>query len=136
MRWKKPQPNPVVLVVDDEPPIRVAARRMLEMDGYTVIEAEDGAKAVTMLEDNRVVDVLMADLEMPELKGDEMARQLRAKRPDLKVLYVTGHVDTLFRERPLLWEGEAFLEKPFTFEGLIEAMSLLLYGTLKRPTKA
>lgn len=126
--------NPVVLVVDDEQPIRTAARRMLEADGYQVIEAENGMKAVEMLGDDRVVDVLMADLEMPELTGEEMARRLRATRHDLKVLYVTGHVDRLFTERPVLWEGEAFLEKPFTFNSLTEAMSLLLFGTLKRPT--
>lgn len=126
--------NPVVLVVDDEQPIRTAARRMLEADGYQVIEAENGMKAVEMLSDDRVVDVLMADLEMPELTGEEMARRLRATRPDLKVLYVTGHVDRLFSERPVLWEGEAFLEKPFTIKSLTEAMSLLLFGTLKRPT--
>jgi FixJ family two-component response regulator len=62
-----------------------------------------------------------------------MARQLRVKRPDLKVLYVTGHVDRLFEDRPVLWEGEAFLEKPFTYQSLIEAVSMILYGTMKRP---
>lgn len=130
----KMRAKPVVLVVDDEEPIRIAARRMLEVDRYHVIEAENGAKAVTLLEENRTVDVLMADLEMPELTGEEMVRQLREKRPDLRVLYVTGHVDWLFSERPVLREGEAFVEKPFTSKGLTEAISLLLYGTFKRPT--
>jgi hypothetical protein len=51
------------------------------------------------------------------------------------VLYVSGYVDRLLNERPLLWEGEAFLEKPFTFEGLSQAVSLLLYGTLKPPVR-
>jgi two-component system cell cycle sensor histidine kinase/response regulator CckA len=106
---------------------------MLEGDGYHVIEAENGAKAVTLLKDHRTVHVLMADLEMPELAGEEMVRQLREKRPDLRVLYVTGHVDRLFSERPVLREGEAFVEKPFTSEQLLEAISLLLYGTFKRP---
>jgi two-component system cell cycle sensor histidine kinase/response regulator CckA len=125
--------TPVVLVVDDEEPIRNAVCRMLQGDGYHVIEAENGAKAVTLLEDGRTVHVLMADLEMPELTGEEMVRQLREKRPDLRVLYVTGHVDRLFSERPVLREGEAFVEKPFTSKGLLEAISLLLYGTFKRP---
>ena len=57
----------------------------------------------------------------------------RVLRPELKVLYVSGFVDRLLNERPILWEDEAFLEKPFTFEGLTEAVSLLLFGTLKPP---
>lgn len=123
----------IILVVDDEEPIRRAARRMLELGGYEVIDVENGARAVALLADATVVvDLLMADLEMPELTGEEMARQLRASRRDLKVLYVSGHIDRLFTDRPVLWEGEAFLEKPFTYEGLTQAVSLLLFGTLNR----
>ncbi len=129
----KPGAQPVVLVVDDEQPIRLAARRILEANGYKVLEAENGARALDLLSDDVAVDLLMADLEMPELTGEEMARRLRAQRHGLKVLYVSGYVDRLLDERPMLWEGEAFLEKPFTFEGLSEAVSLLLFGTLKPP---
>jgi CheY-like chemotaxis protein len=129
----KPVAQPVVLVVDDEDTIRRAARRILETSGYKILEAENGARAVDLLSDDSPVDLLMADLQMPELTGEEMARQLRARRPELKVLYVSGYVDRLLNERPILWEDEAFLEKPFTFDGLTEAVSLLLFGTLKPP---
>jgi len=132
---KQTAPQAVVLVVDDEAPIRMAARRILELDGYKVLEAENGARAIELLTDDVAIDLLMADLEMPELTGEEMARRLRAQRHDLKVLYVSGYVDRLLNERPLLWEGEAFLEKPFTFEGLSQAVSLLMYGTLKPPAR-
>jgi CheY-like chemotaxis protein len=125
----------VILVVDDEEPIRRAARRILEMDGYQVLEADNGASGLGVLESDHSVDLLFADLEMPELTGDEMARRIRTKRPDLKVLYVTGYVDRLMNERPILWEGEAFLEKPFTAQGLSEAVSLLLFGTTRRVHK-
>jgi two-component system cell cycle sensor histidine kinase/response regulator CckA len=122
----------VVLIVDDEEPIRRAARRMLERDGYQVIDAENGARAMALLADPAVVvHLLIADLQMPELAGDEMARRLRAERRDLKVLYVSGYIDRLFTERRALWEGEAFLEKPFSYEGLSQAVSLLLFGTTK-----
>ena len=67
-------------------------------------------------------------MNMPVLPGDEMARQLRLRQPDLKVLYVSGFVDSLFEKRHTLWQGEAFLEKPFTSKGLLEAVSLLLHG--------
>jgi CheY-like chemotaxis protein len=74
------------------------------------------------------VDVLVTDMMMPEMLGDQLARRLRQLHPALKVLYVTGFSDRLFAEKLTLWEGEAFLEKPCTPTGLLEAMSLLLYG--------
>ena len=127
----KKTPQPVVLVVDDEDAIRRMSRRILEKGGYRVMEASNGTEALALLADDTPLDLLMADLEMPELAGEEMARRIRAARPDLKVLYVTGHIDRLFDERRL-WEGEAFLDKPFTAGGLLEAVSLILYGTLKK----
>ena len=87
-----------------------------------------------MLATAQKVDLLIADLEMPELAGEEMVRQSRLARPDLKVLYVSGVIDRLLNDRPQLWEGEAFLEKPYTAKGLREAVALLLYGTLQKPT--
>ena len=123
-------PAPTVLVVDDEPGIRQIARRILEDGGYEITEAEGGLEAIALLAQGHPLDLLMADLDMPGLGGDEMVRRIRATRPDLKVLYVTGHIDKLMDARPL-WEGEAFLEKPFNPVGLREAISLLLYGTVK-----
>ena len=128
---KSPTATPTVLVVDDEAPIREIARRIMEADGYTVTEASNGLEAVALLSQGAPLDLLLADLDMPELNGDEMVRRIRLARPDLKVLYVTGHIDRLMDARPL-WEGEAFLEKPFSPAGLREAASLLLYGTLRK----
>jgi two-component system cell cycle sensor histidine kinase/response regulator CckA len=122
--------TPVVLVVDDEPPIREMERRILEKRGYRVIEAPGGAEGVAILKDGKPIDLLIADLDMPDIPGEEMVRQIRGARPDLKVLYVTAHIDRLLDVRATLWEGEAFLDKPFTSKGLEEAVALLLYGTL------
>ena len=99
--------------------------------GYQVTEAGNGLEAIELLSKGTTLDLLMADLDMPELGGDEMVRRIRSTRPDLKVLYVTGHIDRLMDARQL-WEGEAFLEKPFTAAGLREAVSLLIYGVLKK----
>src|SRR5262245_42807320 len=123
---------PIVLVVDDEEAIRHVARRILEADGYRVVEASNGIDAIAILATDTPIDLLFADLEMPELAGEEMVRRCRSARPDLKVLYVSGVIDRLLNERPVLWEGEAFLEKPFTAAGLREAVALLLFGTLTR----
>ena len=127
---RKDKPPPTVLVVDDEPLIRQISRRTLEAHGYLVTEAATGLDAIELLSHGTPLDLLIADLDMPELTGDEMVRRIRAARPDLKVLYVTGHIDLLLDARPF-WDGEAFLEKPFNAVGLREAVALLLYGTLK-----
>jgi two-component system, cell cycle sensor histidine kinase and response regulator CckA len=123
---------PTILVVDDEEPIRLIARRVLEGEGYAVTEASRGLDAIALLEGGAKLDLLIADLQMPELDGDEMAKQIRLTRPHLKVLYVTGHIDRLLDERPVLSDGEAYLDKPFSAAGLLEAVSLILFGTLKK----
>jgi CheY-like chemotaxis protein len=100
--------------------------------GYGVLEATNGADAIDRMAGAARVDLLVADLQMPEVCGAEMVRRIRLTRPDMPVLYVTGHIDGLMDERSL-WEGEAFLEKPFTVAALRQAVSLLLYGTLATP---
>ena len=110
--------------------MRALARRILESDGYTVAEAGDGLAAIPLLSEQKF-DLMVADLNMPKLGGDELVCRIRCAHPDLKVLYVTGHIDSLMDVRSL-WEDEAFLEKPYTAAGLAEAVSLLLYGTIRR----
>lgn len=123
--------RPHVLVVDDEAYIREVTRRTLEAEGYDVSEASNGPEAIELLSQGTRYDLLLADLNMPEMFGAEMVRRIRKSRPDLKVLYVTGDIDRLMNERPL-WEGEAFLDKPFSPAALLEAVSLLLFGTLTK----
>jgi two-component system cell cycle sensor histidine kinase/response regulator CckA len=118
-----------LLVVDDEAAVRKTVRRTLEASGYEVIEAANGLDALAALKTDVRVDLVVADLAMPELSGADMVCRIRGSRPDIKILYVTGFIDSLMDARTL-WEGEAFLEKPFTLIGLREAVSLLLYGSL------
>ncbi len=126
------KPSPRILVVDDEEPIRQIARRFLEADGYQVTEASNGLEAIALLRHGPPPDLLMVDFQMPDVNGDELVRHVRGVTSDLKVLYVTGHVSELLDEHPALRDWEAFLEKPFTAIGLLEAVSLLLYGTLTK----
>lgn len=125
-----------VLVADDEPGVRMLARRILEGGGYAVIEAGNGVEALDVMASAARVDFLIADLDMPVMRGEEMAKKIRALRPDLRVLYVTAHSEQLFKERPELIEGEAFLDKPFTVRGLLEAVSLLKTGFIKERPQA
>lgn len=123
----------VVLVVDDEPGVRTLVRRILGNAGYGVVEAGNGVEALAVMASSQQVDFLIADLDMPVMRGEEMARRIRALRPDLRVLYVTAHSELLFKDRPELIDGEAFLDKPFTMRGLLEAVSLLKSGHINKP---
>ena len=120
-----------VLVVDDETSILTFAERVLTDAGYEVVAASDGPNALRLIEAQRPFDLFVVDILMPRMRGDELGRQLRRRDPDVKVLYFTGHSDELFEERNVLWQNEAFIEKPVTVTGLLEAASLLLFGHTK-----
>ena len=120
-----------ILVVDDEPPILTFVQRALEVNGYEIVTAESGVRALELASKGEPFDALVTDLVMPHMTGDELARRLRAASPDLKVLYLTGFSDQLFRDKVTLWSAEAFLDKPATIKGLNEAVALLLFGSLR-----
>lgn len=118
----------VILAVDDEPGILALVRRCLDDERVTLIEASSGKQALERIASGPAFALLITDLRMPEMEGDELARQVRTREPDLKVLYLTSHADRLFDAKPQLWAEEAYLDKPFTREGLREAIALLLFG--------
>jgi len=117
-----------VLIVDDEEPIRSLVDRVLQSAGYVTRLASSGADALAVAEGPDPIDLLVTDMMMPEMNGDEVARRLRQKHPALRVLYCTGYCDRLFDEKGTMWEDEAFIEKPCSPRGLLEAVSLLLNG--------
>ena len=118
------------LVVDDDQAMLAYVARVLTGGGYETATASDGDDALRLCDEQPPFDVYVVDLMMPRMRGDELGRRLRLREPDVKVLYFTGYSDRLFAERQLLWEHEAFLEKPVTENGLLEAVSLLLFGNL------
>ena len=120
-----------VLVVDDEDTVRTFAERVLRDAGYETVGASDGPEALTIAQQQGPFDLLLADVVMPQMLGDELARRVRQVEPDVKVLYLTGNSDQIFKERTTLWEGEAFLDKPTSVKGLLEAVSLMLFGHLE-----
>ena len=119
--------------MDDEPPIRVLVNRVLRFAGYETALAANGTDALQLLETEPRFDLLLTDLVMPDLSGDDVAGRACALYPELKVLYVTGYSDRLFHARAMLGTREAFLEKPITSGGLLEAVSLALFGSTRRP---
>ena len=121
-----------VLIVDDEESVRTLAKRVLHGAGYETVVAADGPEALRIAEGQPPFDLLLADVVMPGMHGDELARQLLYREPDLKVLYITGYSDQLFAARAALGANEAFIEKPVTMQGLVEAVALALSGHTQR----
>ena len=125
----KPAAQPIaILAVDDEPGVLALVRRCLDDERVTLFEASSGKDALAHFPKGPALDLLITDLRMPEMEGDELARQIRTLEPDLRVLYLTSHADRLFEAKKQLWAEEAYLDKPFTREGLREAVALLLFG--------
>lgn len=125
-----------VLIVDDEEPVRRFVERVLREAGYQTLLAGDGPEALEVAQKAGSFDLLLTDVMMPQMTGDELARRLRRDEPSLRVLYLTGYSDRLFKEKVALWEDEAFLDKPCSVKGLTEAVALLLFGRLEAPSPA
>jgi CheY-like chemotaxis protein len=116
-----------VLLVEDEDQVRDLAREVLQMNGYTVLEAPDGGEAVRICEQYRDrIDLVLTDMIMPHMNGRELFALLSAARPDLKVLYMSGYTDQAVIGEGLLDEGAAYLQKPFTLDGLAQKIREVL----------
>jgi two-component system, cell cycle sensor histidine kinase and response regulator CckA len=110
-----PEGVETVLIVEDDPGIRSLARIALQSYGYTVLEAADGHEGLQVgLNHAGPIHLLTTDVVLPRLSGREVAEQLRAARPDLKVLYVSGYTDDAVVRHGVLSADAAFLQKPFT----------------------
>jgi DNA-binding response OmpR family regulator len=121
-----------LLVVDDEAPVLKLVTRILATDNYEVTSASSGDIAAEMVShwDYPGVDLLVTDLMMPGINGRQLAAIVRKKFPNVRVLYVTGFADTLFKGIAELGAGESFVEKPFGTDGLLEATRLLMFGQI------
>ncbi|HET7604400.1 MAG TPA: response regulator, partial [Gemmatimonadales bacterium] len=116
-----------VLLVEDEALVRRFARRVLQSQGYTILEAANGEEAIA-LSDRRAepIDVLVTDVVMPGMSGKELAVALVRRRPGLRVLYMSGYTDDAIAEHGVLEPGIALLEKPFTHDGLTDMLRRVL----------
>jgi len=117
---------PRILVVEDEPLIRMLAIDMLDALGYAVIEAASGGEALAIDDDTlKAVAALMIDLGLPDYPGEVVARRLRERRPDLPVILTTG-ADVTAARRELAGGGAVgVLEKPYHFNDLHAALDIV-----------
>ena len=110
-----------ILLVEDEPAAKGLFSQALNREGYTVHEARNGVEALEVMKGISHIDVLVTDVVMPYMKGPELARQLLAKQPDLKVIFVSGYVAP-----GDLGPHEALLQKPFVRQQLIDKVKEVL----------
>jgi two-component system cell cycle sensor histidine kinase/response regulator CckA len=113
----------VVLLVEDEAPVRAFASRALQMRGYTVIEAESAEDALERLEDRGLhVDVFVTDVVMPGLDGPTWVQQALAVRPEVSVIFMSGYAEETFGEVQARIPRSVFLPKPFSLKELTDTV--------------
>ncbi len=123
-----PAPPPrTVLVAEDEEGIRKLVARVLRKQGFAVIEAPSGEEALRLADSHEgAIDLLIADVQLGGIRGDELARRLQDRRPGMKVLLVSGYTGEELGPGAAPPEGAAFLEKPFSLTKLLGQVRSLL----------
>jgi len=115
-----------ILLVEDEPAVRAAAERILASAGFGVLSIDSADRALALMSGwTEPLDLLLTDMVMPGMSGRELALRLRAIRPGLPVVFMTGYSEDLVRRDPETLDG-AILQKPFTREPLLAAVGAAL----------
>ena len=116
-----------ILLVEDEVAVRSLVEAILSSRGYQVLVADSPAHAVTLCRSSQQpIDVLLTDVVMPEISGPELAKQLLALRPTLRIIYMSGHAGEYLAQEGINSEGVALLQKPFSATVLEEKIRLVL----------
>jgi len=111
--------NETVLLVEDEAALRLLTKNLLEICGYTVLEAKNGAEALDISQRHAgPIDLLLTDVVMPGISGRVLADQLTQLRPQIKVVFTSGYTGQTVGAHGILDPGSVFLQKPFTRDAL------------------
>jgi len=113
--FEMPKGSETILLVEDAALVRTLARQVLETAGYKVLEAASAEAALTICEPNGTrIDLLLTDVVMPGMSGNDMSKILLARQPDMPVLYMSGYTDEAIVQHGVLEAGINFLQKPFS----------------------
>jgi CheY-like chemotaxis protein len=108
-----------ILLVEDEPEVRLVARHILQSSGYTVLEAIDVDDALRIADQPDIaIDLLLTDVIMPGRNGRDLAERIQQTHPETRVLFMSGYTDNAIAHHGVLTPGTAFLQKPFTPDSL------------------
>lgn len=119
-----------VLLAEDDQAVRQLVQKVLQRGGYTVLEAVDGDQAIQLCRNHPgQIHLLITDVVMPRMSGMDLARQIRALRPDLRVLFVSGYTESGVRRRGVPDPTMIVLQKPFEPEALLRRVRDLLGGS-------
>jgi CheY-like chemotaxis protein len=128
-RQREAGPEPVLLIVDDEHPVRELSRRMAGRIGYTVLTAADGMEAVDVFRRHtRAVSCVILDVHMPRLDGSATFRVLRDIRPEVPIILCSGQCERETAEQLVGQRPSGFLAKPFSFAQFREAVQRAVAG--------
>jgi PAS domain S-box-containing protein len=108
-----------ILLVEDDDAVRRLARRVLEGVGYNVLEAANGAEALAMYLRQPRIDLVITDVIMPGMSGQELSGRLRDLRPEQQILYVSGYTDDTILQHGTFLPNTSFLQKPFSPSALV-----------------
>lgn len=118
----------VILLVEDEAPVRAFASRALRLRGYTVLEADSAEMALKTLEDQSLnVDLFVTDVVMPGKDGPSWVREALQDRPDVRVVFVSGYAEDKFSDAKNKIPNSVFLPKPFSLNDLTETVHRQLH---------
>jgi CheY-like chemotaxis protein len=119
VRAKLPVGAEKILLVEDEDVVRGLTKQILELCGYTVLEAINGADALALCQKEECdIDLLVTDVIMPEMSGRDLAAQMTEKMPKLRVLYMSGYTDSAIVHHSVVDADVNFIQKPFTPESM------------------
>ncbi len=115
--------NATVLLVEDEEAVRSFASRALSTRGYKVLEAGSGVEALEVMDrEEGKIDLVVSDVVMPEMDGPTLLRHLRERKPDIRIVFMSGYAEEAFRKNLDADEDFVFLPKPFTLKKLAETV--------------
>ena len=128
------QGSETILLVEDAVALRVLTRELLEQNGYRVLESQDVTDALQIADKHQgKISLLLTDVVMPQMSGRLLAERLTARRPEMKVLFMSGYTDDAILRHGILYDRTPFLEKPFTREALIRKVREVLEGPHAKP---
>ncbi len=116
-----------ILLVEDDPAVRLLIGQILEELGYHYFETDNAQSAITILESDAVVDLLLSDVGLPVMNGRQLAEIARQRRPDLKVLFVTGYAENALLRSEFLAPGMDMVTKPFGMADLAKKVRALIH---------